>query len=326
MEQTESTTRTRAPVSFVIPVYNGEKYVAEAIESCLAQTWLPMKVVVVDDASTDGTRAIVSRLREKYNPVVESVFLPVNGGRSVARNAGIERVSTPYCLFLDADDMSEPDRVEKQFRFMESHPEVFASSGFVRYIDRNGRVFASGSLSVLSRQDYERAMSTDEPIGFFSPATIVRTSVFKEDGLWFRPVFRQAQDIDLWNRISERHIIFAHPDFVTQYRIHDEAVSTRKYLRSLFFFEYIRDCISRRRIGTSELSLDAFSEKWANRPFLKKVAWRCSAESRRSFRMAGFNFAERRFGAFLIRLAIAFVLNPFYAIRKTRGKLFSAQQ
>ncbi len=311
----------RAPASFVIPVFNGEKYVAEAIDSCLAQTWAPEKIVVVDDASTDGTHLLLERFHNEHPTIVDPVFLSENGGRSVACNAGIARVTSPYCLFLDADDISEPDRIEKQVRFMDDNPDVFASSGFVRYIDQNGRVFASGSLSVLSRNDYAISMSSGSPIGFFSPATIVRTSVFKKDGLWFRPIFRQAQDIDLWNRIAEKHVIFAHPDFVTRYRIHEDAVSTKKYLRSQFFFAYICDCVARRRSGREELPMEAFSDEWNRRPLWKRLFWRISVESRRHFRQSGFSFAERRYAAFIWHLASSFLLNPKYAFSKLRGKI-----
>ena len=311
----------RAPASFVIPVFNGEQFVAEAIESCLSQTWSPEKIVVVDDASTDGTRSLLERFHKDHPDIIEPVFLSENGGRSVALNAGIERVSTRYCLFLDADDVSELNRVEKQVQFMDGNPDVFASSGFVRYIDQHGRIFASGTLSVLSHEDYAVAMATGEPIGFFSPATIVRTSVFKDDGLWFRPVFRQAQDIDLWNRIAEQHVIFAQPDFVTRYRIHKNAISTQRYLRSQFFFAFIRDCMTRRRNGRDELTLEAFSEEWDRRSYWKRLSWRIGAESRRHFRMAGFSLAERRYAFFLFHFFISMVLNPYYAVSKLMHKL-----
>lgn len=307
--------------SFVIPVYNGKEFLRQAIESCLDQTLRPDSVIVVDDASTDGSADIIRELARKHADVVVPVFRPQNGGRSLARNSGIERVRTKYCLFLDADDAAEPTRVERQVSFMEQNPDVFASSSFVLYMDGTGRTFANGKLDVLTREQYAQRMESGEPIGFFSPATIVRTSVFTEDGLLFREPFRQAQDVDLWNRISEKYLILAQPEFLTKYRIHGESVTTRKYYRSRLYYEYVRDCMRRRRNGSGERSWDEFVTFWKNRPVATRLAsWR-KTSGKKFFRDAGFALARRNYAAFAANWLLSVAFQPSYALRRTFSRL-----
>lgn len=311
----------KSDATFVIPVFNGEKYLAEAIQSCIDQTTLPDAIIVVDDASTDRTPDIIRWFAQKYPETVLPVFRKHNGGRSLARNSGVECIQTKYCLFLDADDVAERTRVERQVEFMEKNPDVFASSSFVSYIDETGRVISKGTLDVLTRKEYSARMRTGEVIGFFSSATIVRTSVFQNEHLFFREVFRQAQDVDLWNRISERHVILAQPEFLARYRIHGDSVTTRKYYRSRLFYEYVRDCMRRRRHGELERSWDDFQEAWQKRPWRERFStWR-KTRAKKLFHDAGFALARRRYGLFVFNWFMSLVFQPTYTVRRTISRL-----
>ena len=282
---------------------------------------MPESIVVVDDASTDGTADIIRSFSANHPDIVVPVFRDKNGGRSLARNSGIEKVSTDYCLFLDADDLAEPSRVERQVSFMERNPDVFASSSFVLYIDEKGRPFSKGKLDVLTREQFASRMENDEVIGFFLSATIVRTSIFRKEGILFREVFRQAQDMDLWNRISERHVILAQPEYLSRYRIHGGSVTNRKYYRSRLFYEYVRDCMRRRRHGCEERSWEAFQEAWRNRPLGQKFSsWR-KTTAKKYYHDAGFALARRQYVLVLAYFVVAFFLQPSYVVRRTLSKL-----
>jgi glycosyltransferase involved in cell wall biosynthesis len=108
------TTPTSAPstparISVIIPVYNGERYLAEAINSVLAQTTAASQIIVVDDGSTDSTRSIA----DGFGSRIEYVWQP-NGGAAAARNRGLELMKGDYVAFLDADDMWPPDKLAVQ--------------------------------------------------------------------------------------------------------------------------------------------------------------------------------------------------------------------
>src|SRR2546422_627426 len=108
-------------VSVVIPVYNGEQYLADAIQSVLDQTYPNFEAIVVDDGSTDGSAAVAKRVGEAIRYVHQA-----NGGVSKARNTGIAAARGTYLAFLDQDDLWLPDKLAAQVAYLDSHPEIGA--------------------------------------------------------------------------------------------------------------------------------------------------------------------------------------------------------
>jgi len=106
-------------VSVIICAYNAAAFIAETLESLLAQTWPPVEILVVDDGSTDATPAIV----QSFAPRVRYLY-QVNAGSSAARNTGIAASCGDLLCFFDADDLMPPDRLEAQISFLQRHPEV----------------------------------------------------------------------------------------------------------------------------------------------------------------------------------------------------------
>jgi glycosyltransferase involved in cell wall biosynthesis len=125
--------------SFVIPVYNGQAYIAEAIESCLNQTVKAIEVVVVDDGSTDSTASILAHYKAK-DKRVEVVSFTENQGRSHARNVGVHAAKSDIILTLDADDIALPNRVDTTLRYFKKNPGVDLFYGRFHVIDEMGGV------------------------------------------------------------------------------------------------------------------------------------------------------------------------------------------
>ena len=112
-------------VSVVMPVYNREKYVAEAIESILEQTFSDFELIIVDDGSEDRSPEIIREYVGRDDRV-RSLRQERNMGVSYARNRGINDACGDYIAFMDSDDVSLPTRLEKQLRFLQQHPEIGA--------------------------------------------------------------------------------------------------------------------------------------------------------------------------------------------------------
>ncbi len=118
-------------VSVVIPVHNGEKYLAQAIESVLAQTFRDFELLIVDDGSTDGSRAIMDRCARRDARI--RILSQANRGVSAAGNLGFEEARGEWVARLDADDVFLPDKLERQIAFIRQasrcahrgHPGVF---------------------------------------------------------------------------------------------------------------------------------------------------------------------------------------------------------
>ena len=112
-------------VSVVMPVYNAEKFLAEAIESILAQTFSDFELIIVDDGSTDGSAGIIQAYAE-HDSRIRAVQLDMNEGVASARNRGTAETSGKYIAGMDSDDISLPERLQQQVEFLESHPAIGA--------------------------------------------------------------------------------------------------------------------------------------------------------------------------------------------------------
>src|ERR1044071_3222306 len=108
-------------VSVLMAVYNGERHLQAAIDSILAQTFTDFALVIVDDGSTDGSRAIVAGCDD---PRIRLIALERNGGLSAALNAGLAAIESPLVARQDADDLSEPDRLARQMAVMRERPDL----------------------------------------------------------------------------------------------------------------------------------------------------------------------------------------------------------
>jgi len=102
--------RVDSCISIIIPCYNAEQWVAETLESCLAQTYRPLEIIVVDDGSTDGSLSIIERYAQQHPDMIQYETGPNRGG-CAARNRGFARSSGEYVMFLDADDLIAPDTI-----------------------------------------------------------------------------------------------------------------------------------------------------------------------------------------------------------------------
>jgi glycosyltransferase involved in cell wall biosynthesis len=155
-------------VGTVIPVRDCEAYLAEAVESVLGQTHRPQDVVVVDDGSTDGSRAVAERYAPNVRCVVQS-----QGGIGAARNRGASEVDGDFLAFLDADDLWAPDKLERQLAAMARRPELGLVFGHVRQ-------FVSPDLSP---SDAARLHCPAEPqAGYLAPVMLVRRHAWDRVG------------------------------------------------------------------------------------------------------------------------------------------------
>jgi glycosyltransferase involved in cell wall biosynthesis len=125
----------RAKVSVIIPAYNSELYIADALRSILAQTYLPQEIIVVDDGSCDGT----ARALDPFLPAIRYIYQN-NGGEPAARNTGMREAKGDYIAFLDADDLWVPEKLDLQMAYLAAHPEYAFVYSDMSTFDENGIV------------------------------------------------------------------------------------------------------------------------------------------------------------------------------------------
>jgi glycosyltransferase involved in cell wall biosynthesis len=182
-------------VSVVIPTYNYGHCVAEAVDSALAQTYPAVEVLVVDDGSTDDTRARLA----PYGDRIRYIHQP-NRGLSAARNTGIRNANGTFVALLDSDDTFHPRKLELQMRYLSSHPEVpFLAACSVDGVTRP-------PWPELPEQPAVRRVKLEELVvrtRFGSCGVVVRKDCFDRVGL-FDESLRSVEDRDMWIRLAAR--------------------------------------------------------------------------------------------------------------------------
>jgi glycosyltransferase involved in cell wall biosynthesis len=214
----QSWSRTVPRVSVILPVYNGAAFVAEAVDSVLAQTLTDWELIVVDDGSTDQTPAILAR----YTDPRITVAHQANQGAAAARNAALERATGCYVGFLDADDLYLPDGLQLLTRFLERHAEydVVFSDGTI--FDADGKPLQT--LSELRPRIYTgdilEPLVLSADVITFPVCTLTRRSAIEANAIRFDPALRTSEDWDFWIQLAG-HVHFGYLDARTcWYRVH----------------------------------------------------------------------------------------------------------
>lgn len=223
-------------VSVIIPVFNGERYISQAIESVLNQTYSSIEIIAIDDGSTDNT---VEKLK-RFGDRVFWKSIP-NQGPANARNIGIKLAKGDYCAFLDHDDLWFKDKIKKQMQIFFKYPEVdFCCCNFIsRRTDYKNRLMKH--FSALKYQDLEFNIPCRNPskflirenfIGTASNVIIKRKLIDEVRG--FNPKYINSQEFELWLRCSLKAKFYILSDTLMYKRVHSENWSGNK-LRSYSF-------------------------------------------------------------------------------------------
>jgi glycosyltransferase involved in cell wall biosynthesis len=176
-------------ISVIIPVYNGELYLAEAIESVLAQTYQPVELILIDDGSTDRTAEIA----RSFEPPLRYAYQP-NSGVCAARNHGIRLAKGEFLAFLDADDLWVKEKLELQMGVLQQDEQVEA-------VYAHARQFYSPDLSAELRA---RIACNENPLpGYMSTLMLIRKETFLRYGE-FNPELKVAEQFDWFPRAREK--------------------------------------------------------------------------------------------------------------------------
>jgi len=203
-----------------MPVYNAGAYIGEAIRSVLQQTHRNFELLVIDDGSTDNTRAVV---RQFDDPRLVFGENSRNMGLITTLTKGLALCRGNYIARMDADDISERDRLARQAQFLRTHPEIDIVGGAIHFF---------GSI----RQPYTHVFPSDHEdirvaLLFYCPlahpALLFRRSLVDRGLVSYSEEFRHAEDYHLWSQLLQRVRAANLPDLVLQYRLHPRQVSSQ---------------------------------------------------------------------------------------------------
>jgi glycosyltransferase involved in cell wall biosynthesis len=227
-------------VSVVLPVYNGAAYVLEAVDSILAQTWRDFELIVLDDGSTDETPALLAQRNDPRLMVVRHL----NRGLALTLNRGIELARGEYIARQDADDISEPKRLERQVEWMDAHPACGLLGTWSTILDADGRRERQHRHPCRNGELQMRLLFDSF---FVHSSVMLRRSVLDVVGPYpTDPERNPPEDFDLWLRIARRFEIANLPEPLVVYREVPGSISRVKM-----------DLLNRRAIAMAAENLEA---------------------------------------------------------------------
>lgn len=239
-------------VSVIIPTFNRERFLREAIESVLNQSYRNVEILVVDDGSTDNTSAVLasysqdSRLRHFYQK---------NQGQAVAKNHGLAESKGEFVCFLDSDNRWLQGKLEKSLAVFAARPDVDIVYGDIVTIDEFG--------SEVSRKNMARYSGKIAAHLFKDNCVSINTSMTRRrcfDVLGgFETTRRRADDYEFWLRMSTQFNFYYLPEYLSEYRVMDDQISSDKSGRFRSNEELLRNFIER---FPHVLSIEEQKEGW----------------------------------------------------------------
>lgn len=306
-------------VSVVMPAYNAERFLAEAIDSVLVQTWHDFEFIILDDGSKDHTLEIAAGYARHDSRIrVES---HANMGAAPTANKGLALSANEWVVIMHADDVMMPTRIERQLAFVVAHPEVAAASSWVKHINASGEIIAKGESPLTTHEAVQQLYSANELVGMTHPATILCKKAVQAVG-GYRRQFRVTEDVDLWNRLLEHgYKILVQPEYLLKYRVHaySASVARARFMRQEV--RWVKDCMLRRRRGEPELSWDEFLRFHRSLPWYVRANVERKDVAKSLYKAATFQFAQRRYHLVAPTVLAAIMLQPAYTIPQIASKL-----
>lgn len=207
-------------ISVIMSVYNGEEYLNEAIDSVLDQTFKDFELIVINDCSNDKTAEILRQYestdaRVKVHTNEQNLRLPSSLNKAISLAEG------EYIARMDADDICLPNRLETQYAFMQSHPDVALSS--CRFMTlKNGVISSGGCGGKTDNESIKALLLVTNPI--LHPGIIAKANVIRELG--YDKNFTCTEDMELWSRfVMGGHKVEIQPEYLMIYRLHDKQIT-----------------------------------------------------------------------------------------------------
>ena len=271
-------------VSVVMAAYNAEKTIAETIQSVLGQAWRDFEFIIVDDGSSDRTGEIAASFRD---PRIIIISNPRNIGLAPSLNVGLSRAAGQYVARTDADDVSNPQRFEKQIEFLKQSPEVGVVGAGYNLMDENSRTYdiriPPGDDEYLQRELLKR-----NP---FSAGSVM----MRRDRLCalggYEKEFPTAEDYDLWLRFAERGRLAIMSELLYSWRVRPDSMTHGDREKQLVYCRWARAMAWQRRlIGHDDLGrrLELHPGDRSERSLLAEhcLVWGRQALRERQFRRA----------------------------------------
>jgi glycosyltransferase involved in cell wall biosynthesis len=297
-------------ITIIVPIYNGAAYLAETLQSFLSQTFTDFELLAIDDGSTDNSAYIVRSLKDDRIRLIQRE----NAGLCHALNLGIAEAKAPYIARSDQDDVSFPDRLERQLRVMKDHPEIL---GVFSYVTKLGskHTWLNADRFVMSPGKLKEYQPMED--GCLEPSTIfIRTAALRSIG-GFRQAYYPVDDWDMECRLAQVGKVLIMCEPLVAYRFQANANTYRVYAEMRDKTRWTKDSYRRRLQSIPELTFDQFmlaqpKDVWSRLNRFRKDS------SKLHMRIAGNRYLDGQYLAAAGHLFAGVLLNPADMARRVR--------
>lgn len=301
-------------VTVVMATYNAMPYLPEAVNSILAQTIEKFRLVIVDDASSDGTCPYLATL---VDPRVEIIQLTLNSGQGIARNLAIMRCDTKYVAIMDADDLSEPERLAVQVDFLEANPGVGAVGTQFSYFGTQGRAGFGAPLPCAHQDIYNNLLNGRHAI--VNGSACFRTSLLKACGGY--GTSRSGEDWDIFLRLGERSRLANLDRRYYLYRVHRQSTSTTHLAEMRLNYSFAAHNATRRAAGLPDVSRDRYMIGLNRRPLIGRILSRLELLALGLYRAGIVDVLYGHTWAGYSSIAAAAMMSPGWTVGRLRRML-----
>lgn len=282
----------RPSITVAVPAYQAERFITETLESILAQTHPPDEVIVVDDGSTDGT----ARELERFGNQIRVIRRP-NGGCAAAFNTAFREARCDFVAECGADDIWEPDKLERQVEVLATHPEIDIAFSAARVFGNREGLWGmpsaeDPSVGIMDPRRFARTLYRDNPI---CPSTLlIRRALYERLGPFAEDI--ATEDYEYWLRSLRGGAVFYYdPAMLVRYRRHESNASSdhlamrrtdllvhRRYAQDVEDPSLVREVLAGdyyavgrilRNQGRVREARAAFVASFRHRPSLRGLAW-----------------------------------------------------
>ncbi|MGM1056997.1 MAG: glycosyltransferase family 2 protein [Bacteroidota bacterium] len=218
-------------VSIILPVYNCDKYIQEAIESILNQTYVDFELIIVNDGSTDQTSNIIKKFTNIDKRII--AINKHNTGLSDSLNTGLRIAQGKYIARIDADDLCLVGRLKLQVKFLDNHPEYIIVGSAVVYINENGKKLGYSHVYITDKS-IKKSLPKINPLAHPS-VMILKSALIQINGYEIN-VRQDFEDYYLWHRLKKMGKFYNIPEPLIKYRLLENSLSrggTKEYFAAV---------------------------------------------------------------------------------------------
>jgi glycosyltransferase involved in cell wall biosynthesis len=267
-------------ISVYLTSYNQKRYLIEAIESVLAQSFKPFQIIIIDDCSSDGSQEIIAGFHSRYPNLITPIYHTQNRGITYTRIEALQRVTGNYVTFLDGDDRFLPTKLEKEANLLQKNPQAQIAFSNVYYVSEHGaRTGVWAEHAKPPEGDvFCQAFARDFPRGNLFRSELVNYQAWKQVGFYDMNLHNLYEDYDMRIRLTKGLRVVYCDEPLSEYRRHNAGLSRVKFTQHFEALDYIYQKNKPLLNNLSKVERDYVNRKVGE--WIARVAIRASDEAR----------------------------------------------